>query len=170
MITQDEPKIRKARPGDEDGIHQAHMRSIREICIKDHGEAEVLGWGNRPLEDRWIRQIAEETVWVIEYKHIIHGVGYIRIFVSDSEPQAHLHALYITPEVLGRGLGKQLAKLMIQAARDAGAQSISLDSSLTAHNFYRQLGFEDSGPIQTRMINGSSVRSYPMHMHMKKDV
>ena len=44
--------IRLARPGEEAQIHEAHMRSIREICIKDHGEEEVRGWGNRPLGNR----------------------------------------------------------------------------------------------------------------------
>ncbi len=30
-----EPIIREAKPGDEAAIHEAHMRSIREICVKD---------------------------------------------------------------------------------------------------------------------------------------
>jgi hypothetical protein len=42
----DERIIRKAKVGDESGIHEAHMRSIREICVKDHGEEEIKGWGN----------------------------------------------------------------------------------------------------------------------------
>ena len=39
--------IRLARPGEE---AQAHIRSIREICIKDHGEEEVRGWETDLLE------------------------------------------------------------------------------------------------------------------------
>ena len=33
--------IRKARTGDENGIHESHMRSIREVCVHDHGEEEI---------------------------------------------------------------------------------------------------------------------------------
>jgi hypothetical protein len=51
--------IREARPGDESGMHEAQMRSIREVCIRDHGEEEVKGWGNRPLGDRWQKQVRE---------------------------------------------------------------------------------------------------------------
>jgi len=47
-------KIRPARSGDEPAIHEAHMRSVREVCVKDHGEEEIRGWGNRLLGDRWI--------------------------------------------------------------------------------------------------------------------
>ena len=38
-----EPIIREARSGDEAGIHEAHMRSIREVFLKDHGLEEVIG-------------------------------------------------------------------------------------------------------------------------------
>ena len=37
--------IRQARFGDELGIHEAHMRSIREVCIHEHGPGEIKGWG-----------------------------------------------------------------------------------------------------------------------------
>ncbi len=30
-----EPIIRRAKPGDEKAIHEAHMRSIREVCVKN---------------------------------------------------------------------------------------------------------------------------------------
>jgi hypothetical protein len=73
------PIIREARPGDEAGIHEAAMRSIREICVKDHGEEEVRGWGNRPLGNRWIGAILEGYVWVVEFENTIHGHGYITI-------------------------------------------------------------------------------------------
>jgi hypothetical protein len=50
------PQIREAKPGDESLIHEAHMRSIREVCIKDHGEEEIHGWGgsSRPFQTQEI--------------------------------------------------------------------------------------------------------------------
>jgi hypothetical protein len=76
--------IRKAIPGDEAQIHEAHIRSIREICVKDHLEDEVRGWGNRLLEDRWIEAIKTQHVWVIELENQIYGVGYLRILENET--------------------------------------------------------------------------------------
>jgi putative acetyltransferase len=160
------PVIRKARPGDEPGIHEAHMRSIREVCVKDHGEDEVRGWGNRPLGNRWIEPIKEGHVWVIEYHNEIHGVGYIRIYAENGDQMGYIYALYITPDVIGQGLGQKLMNLMLDAARTEKVRAITLDSSLTAHDFYKKNGFKDSGPIKCTDIGGSSVRGYPMIMNL----
>jgi hypothetical protein len=51
-MVQSTPIIRKAVPGEEQEIHKVHMRSIREVCVKDHGEEEIKGWGNRELGNR----------------------------------------------------------------------------------------------------------------------
>ena len=42
--------VRKATQDDRQGLHDAHMRSIREICVKDHGEDEIKGWGYTDLD------------------------------------------------------------------------------------------------------------------------
>jgi GNAT superfamily N-acetyltransferase len=130
-----ELSIRHARSGDESGIHEAHMRSIREICVKDHGEEEIRGWGNRPLGNRWIAPIKDGFVWVVEGDDNIYGLAYIRICQENDESKAHLHGLFLTPEVIGKGFGFKLAELMMEKARSAGAKIVTLDSSVTAHDF-----------------------------------
>src|SRR5437016_4521898 len=131
--------IRKARPGDERGIHEAHMRSIRELCILDHGEEEVRGWGNRPLGDRWTAAIRAGHVWVVESDGVIQGVAYVRI----SEKDAHIHALYLIPEVLHQGFASKLVALMLDKARSDRVPTVTLDSTITAHDFYKRNGFID---------------------------
>lgn len=162
------PHIRPARPGDENGIHESHMRSIREICVKDHGEDEIRGWGNRPLGDRWTTAIKNGFVWVVEAEGEIHGHGYIRIFKDGADTRAHIHGLYVTPEVLGHGFGMKLAQLMLQTAHREGAGLITLESTLTAHCFYQKLGFKDTGGVQRREIAGYSVRYYPMALRLEQ--
>jgi len=156
--------IREARPGDEIGIHEAHMRSIREVCIREHGEEEVRGWGNRPLGDRWQKQVREGGSWVVELGGRIVGVAYIRVDKAEPEVQAHIHALYLVPEAIGKGLGRKLLGLMLDFARNAGAKDVTLDSTVTAHDFYQRFGFVETGPLRWREIGGSQVRSYPMSL------
>jgi predicted GNAT family N-acyltransferase len=157
-----EPQIREARLGDERAIHEAHMRSICEICVKDHGEDEIRGWGNRPLGNRWVDAIKNWHVWVVECGGNIYGHACIRIFDENNEIKSRIHGLYLTPEVLHQGFGFKLARLMLDKARNAGAKSVTLDSSITAHDFYRRLGFADSGPMKLEEIAGHPVRAFPM--------
>lgn len=155
-------QIRKARSGDEAGIHNAHMRSIREVCSKDHSEIEISGWGNRPLGDRWIESIKIGHVWVVESNDRIYGHGYIRIYIENDEKQAHIHGLYLAPEALKKGLGKKLGQLMLNTAKEQKVKLVTLQSTITAHDFYKSLGFVDVGPMSTVSIGGHPVRYFPM--------
>ena len=143
------------------------MRSIREVCVKDHGEEEVRGWGNRPLEKRWVKPIQNDHVWVVELQNTICGFGYIAVFEEQEEMKGHIYGLYLTPEVLGKGFGYRLMDLMIQKARELKANTITLSSTITAHEFYKRLGFVDSGPMQRTEIGGSLVTGFPMIMNLE---
>lgn len=88
--------IRKARTGDENGIHESHMRSIREVCVHDHGEEEIRGWGYRERGTRWDDAVVKGDVWVVEHEGEIKGHACIRL---KNEQEAHIYGLYLTPEV-----------------------------------------------------------------------
>ena len=140
------------------------MRSIREVCIREHGEEEVRGWGNRPLGDRWQKQVREGGSWVVELGGRIVGVACIRVDKAEPKVQAHIHALYLVPEAIGKGLGRKLLGLMLDFARNAGAKDVTLDSTVTTNDFYQRFGFVETGPLRWREIGGSQVRSYPMSL------
>ena len=162
----DHPSIRLAKPGDEEGIHTAHMRSIREVCVRDHGQDEIRGWGFRELGDRWVDAIQRNEVWVVVAQEVICGVGYLHIFEENGMVQGHLHALYLTPEVLGKNFGSDLMKIMLDKAEAAGARKILLHSTITANDFYRRFGFIDSGPMKKVDIGGYPVTAYPMELRL----
>ena len=94
------------------------MRSINEVCIKDHGEDELRGWGNRELGNGWIEAVKAGDVWVVESENGIEGHGYIKISEEKGGKVGFIHGLYLTPEVLGMGFGKKLLDLMLQKAFD----------------------------------------------------
>lgn len=157
-------EIRLAQMNDREGIHNAHMRSIREVCVKDHGD-EVKGWGYRDLGERWIDGIRQQLVWVAARGDEIKGVAYISI--SEENKSANIHSLYLTPEVLGLGLGKKMMELMLLAAEKAKVSLVTLDSTITAHEFYKKFDFADSGPMKQNMLGGKPVTSFPMQRVFK---
>jgi ribosomal protein S18 acetylase RimI-like enzyme len=66
--------------------------------------------------------------------------------------------LYVAPEGRGMGLGKQLARAIIEAARNAGHHEMrldTLDSMHDAQKLYRSLGFTEIGAYYDTPIEGT---------------
>lgn len=155
------PFIREAKPGEEQAIHDSHMRSIREVCIKDHGAEEVKGWGYREFNGRWVLPVKDGKLWVVEFQSKIHGHGCIKLN-KDNPKEARILSLYFTPEILRKGLGKKIINLMIDWAKSQGLSSISLESTITSLDFYKKFGFRPSRPMEKHEIGGYPVSCFPM--------
>lgn len=155
--------VRKAIPKDAEAIHHAHMKSIQELCSKDHSPQEIQAWGHRPYrEDQRVGSIKNDLVWVVEDKGSIEGYGHLKIFEKDGLKCGHIFGLYLTPKVVGKSLGKAIVDLMMEEIKSAKVKQVSLEATITAQNFYRKVGFVDAGPETTVEISGTPIRCYPM--------
>jgi uncharacterized cupin superfamily protein/ribosomal protein S18 acetylase RimI-like enzyme len=159
--------VRKAMPKDAEAIHRAHMKSIQEICSKDHSSQEIQAWGHRPYrEDQRVGSIKNDLVWVVEENGSIEGYGHLKIFEKDGLKRGHILGLYLTPNVVGKSLGKAIVDLMMEELKSAKVKQVSLEATITAQNFYRKVGFADDGPEMTVEISGTPIRCYPMKMEL----
>lgn len=155
--------VRRARPEDARQIHDAHMRSINEICAKDYSVEEVRAWGGRIYDEKHrISAIKNHMVWVVEEKGVVQGYGHL--VPDDKTKVAFLWGLYLTPDVIGRGHGEEICKLMFVEAKALGMVAIALESTITAQRFYKGLGFKEIGPQRKVEINGVEVRCFPMEL------
>jgi GNAT superfamily N-acetyltransferase len=75
-----------------------------------------------------------------------------KIFTAETEDKivgtATIHKDYIScvfvlPDFIGKGIGRLLMDALEQEARANGFDTVMLQSSLTAHRFYKQLGYQD---------------------------
>ena len=151
--------LRLAEPSDAPGIHEAHMTSIREICVHDHGKDEIKGWGYREMGNRWDAHISNHEVWVIEQNGKVEGFSCLH---KLSEERSVIFGLYLTPKVISRGLGKSLMNIMLNKAKEQGVREIILNSTITARTFYYKFGFQDTGPCYKVNIGGYPVTAFPM--------
>ena len=131
-------------------------RSIRELCVADHGHDEQVlsAWlANKTPENvrAWITSASSFAVVAVDGSEV-RGVGLVQ---RDGEIQM----CYVAPEVQYRGAGKlMLCALEEQAAR-WGLNSVRLTSSVTARRFYERNGYVQSG--EPKSVYG--LRSvYPM--------
>ena len=156
-------QIRRALPKDAFGIHQAHMRSIQEVCYKDHSPEEIAGWGGRPYrEDQRLNAILNQCVWVLENSDQVEGYGHLVIRSENGVSRGHVMGLYLVPEANGHGYARGILEKMFEEARKHNVVEINLESTLTAHGFYSKMGFKDSGEMASIQIGGSDVRYIPM--------
>jgi GNAT superfamily N-acetyltransferase len=96
-------------------------------------------------------QIEGGGVFVAE---VTNGLlGWAAILPRDDGDE-ELDALFVEPEVWGRGVGSALIERCSAEARAKGALSIHVVGNPHAEGFYRKCGFELLGERQTRFGKG----------------
>lgn len=65
-----------------------------------------------------------------------------------------------------KSLGKAILDLMMEEMKAANVRCVSLESTITARNFYHKAGFVDAGPETAIEINGTPIRCYPMKLEL----
>jgi GNAT superfamily N-acetyltransferase len=72
-------------------------------------------------------------------------VGFYALVRSTAEPRAQLDHLWITPEWIGRGLGRALFEHAVGTARSLGAAVLDIEAEPFAEPFYRHMGARRTG-------------------------
>ncbi len=155
--------VRKAIEGDEEGIHIAHMKSIKEVCSKDYTEEQINAWGGREFNfEAKNSLIKNQHVWVVELLGAVEGYGLLFI----NKDQAEIGALYFTPTVLGQGLGRIMVQEMKEVALSLGFKEIFLSSTKTSKKFYEKLGFIQYEEDDFCLLGGVKVEGHPMKIDL----
>ena len=142
-------EIRRAGAGDEPTV----ARLLHDFNTEFEDETpgvEALAEYTRPLiESGEIKVLlAGET----------DGIALWRLRPSPwtGRPEAYLQELYVTPPRRGGGIGRALLEATMEAAREAGATGIDLNTGETdtaARGLYESAGFTNlEGPDGPRML------------------
>lgn len=106
---------------------------------------------DRAYSDYALRQTLNDGgLWVLERSGGIGG--YVRLGVRDAVGQ--LNAIYVHPELQGRGYGYRLWRCAVAWFSARGVREVHLtvaDANDQARTFYRKLGFVEGGQRRTAL-------------------
>lgn len=72
--------------------------------------------------------------------------------LSVEEAEASLEHCWVHPYWMGRGIGRRLVRHAAQAAAEAGARDLIIESDPYAAGFYRRLGAEPAGQVRADVL------------------
>ena len=96
--------------------------------------------------------IKEHEVWILEENGNILGFHQVKL----GDP-AWLEDLWLEPEVIGKGHGRQLWEHAVGVARDGGAWAMEFNAEPFAMGFYERMGAVQVGETPSRYIPGRNL-------------
>lgn len=133
--------VRAATSGEADEIALVLRRSIRELCILDHG-------GDAKALEQWLCNKTPENVrlWIeAPDRHIVVAGENDRILgVGCASQFGEITLNYVAPEARFKGVSKSIVAALETHLRTLGLEQCRLTSTRTAHDFYIALGYENA--------------------------
>jgi len=163
-------QMRKAVASDALGIHNAHMSSIREMCSSEYSEEQIKAWGGRAFEEeKWVYSINKQQVWVATVGETVEGYCHVIIRESVAGKYGELAGLYITPKIIGRGVGKTFLQLAENLLKEQGIERLVTRSTKTAKEFYLSQGFFTNHDDASPCFSGVSIECIGMEKKLNED-
>lgn len=143
--------VRRAGEGDAEGIWRVHMRAIRDIAKSHYTPEEIEAWASPRNPAHYIESIRNKEFYVAEEDGAVIGFGAL-----DHE-ENEIEAVYVSPEVVRRGVGSAILQRLEERALDLGLKSLKMDASLNAVPFYRSAGYESQKGMKHRLACGVEI-------------
>lgn len=140
--------LTKGSETDVDQIYHIHTSSIREVCSSHYGAKEIELWSGKQAKETYIPFLKNGEIIVAKGGDTLVGfVHYIQHNIEKNDRDSkgsqwmEIKALYVDPRFIRRGVGKLLVEKVESLAKEKGAESLRVSSTLNAVPFYSKFGF-----------------------------
>ena len=143
--------VRKAREEDCEGVWRVHVRAIREIAGSHYTPEETEAWASPRKPEQYLESIRNKEFHVAEEDGMVIGFGTL------NQQQGEIEAVYVSPEVVRRGVGRAILQRLEERARALGIESLKTDASLNAVPFYERAGYRSQKEMKHRLSSGVEI-------------
>lgn len=128
--------IRKARISDVQFISTLIQDTLEKINVADYSLQEIEAWKGADTPKKIKERIQDKGryICVAENDNQIVGVGSLK--------GNEITAIYVKSDMIGKGVGSLVLAYIEKIARQKGSTELSMDSSLTAVDFYEKHGYK----------------------------
>jgi GNAT superfamily N-acetyltransferase len=134
--------VRRADPKDAEEAADVLRRSITESCALDHqGDADTLArWLANKTPQNFLSWLASDDNFCVVAEADSHVVG-----VGLLHRSGEIRLCYLAPSAQRKGIGKAVYSALEEQAKAWGLRTLSLESTVSARQFYEGLGFRSAG-------------------------
>ncbi len=129
--------VRLYRPADAAAISELFHRSVEGVAARVYGPEQIAAWTARGPDEAGTHARCSDGRTVLV---AVEGEERVVAF-TDLEPDGHIHMLFCSPEVEGRGVAHALQAELERVARAAGHTRLFVEASEQARRFYLRQGF-----------------------------
>jgi GNAT superfamily N-acetyltransferase len=147
--------IRKAMADDAAAAWAIRTAAIRHACRGFYPDDLLERWTIGDVTDEFVEFVARQF-YVATVDGVIAGTGCITV------ENGQVDAIFVRPEMMGRGIGKRLVAFCEELGRLAGLTRLRLDATLNAAPFYRRCGFVGDAIGVYRSPRGFTLDCIPM--------
>src|SRR5687768_8850843 len=140
--------IRKAEVEDCPSIAQVHTSAVRAISHSRYTPEEIEAWAVPRTPENYKQAVQSKEFYVAVENHVIVGFG-----VLNQESRV-IEAVYVSPDVMRRGVGLMILGLLEEQARALNLEVLSLNASLNAVQFYLRAGYVAQKESKYRLTSG----------------
>jgi putative acetyltransferase len=151
-------QFRRADPRDADAIALAHRDSIQSLGPARYPQDVVDDWQEGLTGEIYRDAMRKGEVFFIAIADVDRSTLVLG-FASDYVIQGSTHgaSAYVRGSAARRGIGSRLLAEAEEHATSQGATHVTVEASLTAVEFYKARGFQETGRGETHLRSGRPI-------------
>ncbi len=136
-------EISEAKIEDSTEISTLLRDTFKQINSKDYAEDQIQAWVDLDSPEEIQQRIRNKELRNFLATENGEIIGYLSLSTKD----AVLRSLYIKASKTGQGIGSELLKFAEMLTASHGQDTLSLNASKTAIDFYKKKGYTEKGQI-----------------------
>ena len=133
--------VRPATPDDVPAMESIRVAALRACATEAYDQRHLSHLLSDGDESNGMGAILDLPFRTIVAERSGDVVGFGTVHVQDGQ----VHAVYVHPEVMERGVGRAILARLERDAREAGVDELTVLSTLNAVGFYEACGYDHVG-------------------------